>query len=89
MTQQAFNFDAGPSKGTLNAIVLGILRAGDWWTPYALCENLRGWHHIMVSDSCITARLRDLRKPRYGAHIIEKRKRENSNAYEYRLKEGA
>ena len=74
-----------PTANTLNRLVLDILRAGDWWMPHELCANIKGWHGLMVSDSSITARLRDLRKPSYGAHVIEKRIREGSRAYEYRL----
>ena len=90
MTQTEFNYEAGqaakePSIRTLNNEVLALLRAGDWWMPYEICANFKGWMGIMASESSITARLRDLRKPQYGAHNIEKRRREGSTAFEYRL----
>jgi hypothetical protein len=74
-----------PTANTLNAWVLAILNAGRWWMPHELCQEIRRRHSIIVSDSSATARLRDLRKPRYGAHVIEKQRRANSSAYEYRL----
>jgi len=71
---------------TLNGMVYGILRqSGDWWAPWELCNAILSRHGVKVSDSSITARLRDLRKPRYGGHMIEKRRREGSKAFEYRL----
>jgi len=86
MTQDTFNFEPKePTTGTLNAWVLEFLREFQWNMPHELCSLVCCRHHVMVSDSSITARLRDLRKPRYGSHIIEKRRRENSTAYEYRL----
>lgn len=91
MTQTEFTFDKGPSAGTLNAWGLEALqhyRPSDqaWWVPAELIKFIRVGHSVLISDSSCTARLRDLRKPRYGAHVIEKRKREGSRAYEYRLK---
>ena len=87
MTQTDFDFDPkGPTTGTLNAWVLLLLRCGGrWWMPQELCRAILRTHKVMVSDSSITARLRDLRKPRYGSHVIEKRIRAGSRAYEYRL----
>jgi hypothetical protein len=86
--QQALDFEIAPPPSilTLNGMVYRILKeSGDWWAPWELCNAILNRHGVKISDSSVTARLRDLRKPRYGAHIIEKRRRENSTAYEYRL----
>jgi hypothetical protein len=74
-----------PTLGTLNALVLEILSDGQWIMPFEICEKL--WYRLQLraSDSSVTARLRDLRKPRFGKHSIELRKRAGSRAYEYRL----
>ena len=86
MTQDTFNFEPkGPTTGTLNSWVLALLAAGRWYAPWELCREIQLRYLTMTSDSSITARLRDLRKPRYGAHVIEKQRRANSSAYEYRL----
>ena len=86
--REYFDFNAEPlSIKILNGQVLRYLRIrkSGWWEPCELVAKVLTETGTMVSDSSITARLRDLRKPRYGAHIIEKRKREGSRAYEYRL----
>lgn len=81
-----YGFNPSPTKDTVNAAVLDILRErNEWWTPWKLGDRLIE-DDIYVRESSTTARLRDLRKPRYGAWTIEKRRIENSNAYEYRLK---
>jgi hypothetical protein len=74
-----------PTVGTLNSWVLALLAAGRWYAPWELCREIQLRYLTMTSDSSITARLRDLRKPRYGSHLIEKRIREGSRAYEYRI----
>ena len=70
---------------TLTGHVREILLTHEWLTPYELQKLVQQktgeWH----SDSAITARLRDLRKVEYGSHVIEKRRREGSKSYEYRL----
>ncbi len=87
MVQTELNFDVKePDIKTLNGIVRSILLSDTfWWTPWGIQHELQRRGAGLRSDSCITARLRDLRKSQYGSHIIEKRKREGSRAYEYRL----
>ena len=51
---------------------------GRWWRLAALAERVGG------SEAGVSARLRDLRKPRFGAHVIERR-RVTGGLYEYRL----
>jgi hypothetical protein len=74
-----------PKPLTLTGVVREILLTHEWLSPYqlqSLVEARTGeWH----SDSALTARLRELRRPEYGGYNIEKRKRENSRSYEYRL----
>ena len=86
-TEPVLNFDAvlGPTAETLNAYVLAVLSDGDWYMPYEICAEIYKTKGIRFSDSSCTARLRDLRKARYGGHNIEKRRREGSRAYEYKL----
>lgn len=74
-----------PTTGTLNAWVLSLLATGRWYAPWELCREIQLRHLTLVSDSSVTARIRDLRKSRYGSHVIEKRIRANSRAYEYHL----
>ena len=78
---------AQPPQPTLNltGLVMNLMSNGAWWTPWELQRRIDSdsgeWH----SDASITARIRDGRKPQYGNHLIEKRIREGSRAYEYRL----
>ena len=93
MVQATFDYEAGQAAkeqglalSTLNEIVLDLMqRARVWYMPFELVRALKIDYDILISDSSLTARLRDLRKPQYGSHIIEKRRREGSTAYEYRL----
>jgi hypothetical protein len=80
-----YGFNPVPNKDTVNAEVLSILRERNvWWSPWALRFALER-SDIWISDSTVKSRLRDLRLPRYGAWNVEKRRIENSSAYEYRL----
>ena len=74
-----------PNVGTLNAIVQEILADGNWYMPWEICDIVLRKHHMRISDSSATARLRDARKAKFGCHVIEKRIRVGSRAYEYRL----
>jgi hypothetical protein len=87
IARKEFNYRATVDIGTLNGKVLNLLRRDkyQWWVPWELCEKLHREEGTRISDSCVTARLRDLRKPQYGLHNIEKRRREGSQAYEYHL----
>jgi hypothetical protein len=84
--QTSLRFEvAEPSIRTLNDMVRALLSNGDWWTPWEICEAIYRSRGIRVSDSSCTARLRDLRKPEFGGHVIELRRRAKSKAYEYHL----
>lgn len=86
MVQTELCFDVKePDIKTLNGIVLDLLRRGNWFMPHELISLINLYHSVFISDSSCTARLRDLRKPQFGSHTIEKRIRDGSRAYEYRL----
>ena len=84
--RELYNLNLEPlSIDILNGKVLSLLRESDWWAPWEICRQIQLRWLVLVSDSSVTARIRDLRKPRYGSHVIEKRMRDGSRAYEYRL----
>jgi hypothetical protein len=87
MIDQPTLFDerAAPTVGTLNAIVLEIMADGKWRMPFEICDIILRTHKLRISDSSCTARLRDARKAKFGNHTVEKRIREGSRAYEYRI----
>jgi hypothetical protein len=90
MNTQPSLFDerAAPTVGTLNAIVLEIMADGRWRTPWEICDIILLAYQIKISDSSLTARLRDLRKGKYGNYDVEKQPRAGSRAYEYRIAKG-
>ncbi len=59
--------------------VQSVLSNGRWYTLRELSQLANG------SEASISARLRDLRKPRFGSHKVDK-KREHSGLWRYRLK---
>lgn len=62
-----------------------LLRSGSWWTLAQLRERCGG------SEAGISARIRDLRKSRFGGFTIQRRRRpgaEKSGLWEYRLAVG-
>lgn len=58
--------------------VKAIMSDGKWWSPYELKALIGG------SESGITARIRDLKKERFGAYKIDKRRR-TTGTWEYRI----
>jgi len=86
MTQQPLNFD-GPTfdraldgarlTGQLHR-VLAVMRDGRWRTLREIAALVRG------SEAGVSARLRDLRKARFGAHVVERRRR-FGGLFEYRV----
>lgn len=78
-----------PSVGTLNAIVLGMmLRNGGWVMPHEVCDYILRNNKLRISDASASARMRDLRKVKFGGYTVEKRIRAGSRAYEYRIVTG-
>jgi len=82
MKQKAIEF---PESTPIRHMVYQILCDGGWYMPHELVRFISSRWNILVSDATVTAKLRDLRKSKYGAHAIEKRQREGSKAYEYRM----
>ena len=51
-----------------------------WSLKILISDKFNAYH----SETAISARIRDLRKPRYGSHNVET-KRRSKGVYEYRL----
>jgi hypothetical protein len=62
--------------------VLEVMNDGEWRTLRELSDEADG------SEASVSARLRDLRKPRFGARIVERRRRGQATRgiHEYRLR---
>ncbi len=66
----------------LNAQTLKVwqaMRKGNWWTLAMLAAA------VQAPEASISARLRDLRKPQFGGHVVERRRVADGGLYEYRL----
>ena len=57
----------GERLGKQMTAVLSHLQDGDWWTLAGL-SAVTG-----APEASVSARLRDLKKPRFGSHVIERR----------------
>lgn len=68
----------GPLFWYIPAEIIAELKEED----YRLTGKMKGY-----SDSGITARCRDLRKPGFGGFTVNSRKRSGSKAFEYQLVE--
>jgi DNA-binding PadR family transcriptional regulator len=83
---EAMSNDTELDPTALNGEVLSLLREHHaWHTPYTLRQRIEELTGRWVSDSTITARLRDLRKLRYGAHQIITERLPHSHTCRYRL----
>jgi hypothetical protein len=63
------------------AIVLAYMADGGWHT---LAEIAR---HTGYPEASVSARLRDFRKPQYGSHAVDRRRKygDDMGTHEYRL----
>lgn len=71
----------------LTGLVYDIMRDGRWYTPYELQREIQRRIGVWHSDASTSARIRDLRKQKYGSYAIDKRIREGTKSYEYRLED--
>jgi len=83
-TEIAFEI-AEPSITSLVDMVRTLLSHNRWLAPFELQEEIWRTRGIRVSESGVSARIRDCRKAEYGAHIVLIRKRSGTRFYEYKL----
>jgi hypothetical protein len=70
----------GPARlAGLLARVHNAMSDGRWWTLHDLSSRTGG------SEASVSARIRDLRKPEYGAHRVERRGTADAGIFMYRL----
>lgn len=72
-------------RGQVGRVYMALISPpGAWWTLAELAAHIGH-----VSEAGVSARLRDLRKARFGSHTIERRRVPNGNGlHEYRLVRG-
>lgn len=87
LDQQQFKFDGATYIKEFDQVrlskqlqkVFDIMKDGNWRTLEGLSQ-LTGY-----PGRSISARLRDLRKTRFGGHIVERERKENGGTYQYRV----
>lgn len=65
--------------------VYRLMSAGDWTTFAELRDDCQHLFSIGISEAGVSARIRDLRKPCYGQHIIDRRPTDRKGIFEYRM----
>lgn len=70
---------------SLCAVVKEIMLLNEWCTLYFLQAEVQRKTGERHSDSTVSARVRDLRKLKYGGYVIERRPKENSDSWEYKI----
>jgi hypothetical protein len=58
---------------------------GEWQTFESLKLTLRHFYGIGISEAGVSARIRDLRKVRYGGYVVERRPTSRKGVFEYCL----
>ena len=71
-------FDEARLKG-YNAKVYDYMKNGGWFTLHELSYSLN------MLEATVSARLRDLRKEKFGSHIVERRRVGCGGLHQYRL----
>lgn len=88
MTQTSLAFEiADPGVDRIVDMVRALMSDGRWWATFELQEEIWRTRGVRASESGISARVRDLRKAAYGAHIVAIRRRSGTKSYEYRLEQ--
>lgn len=97
MTQQTMRFDGVTFDPALDGErltkqigrVFETMRDGRWRTLHEIASTEAG-RKAGDSEAGISARLRDLRKPRFGAYTVDRRRRETATGgtWEYRVTRG-
>lgn len=77
--------DAERLSGQLGA-VREIMADGKWRTFKQIGYGIYAKYGLIASEASISARLRDLRKPKFGQHVVE-RQRVGKGLFKYRVKE--
>lgn len=73
----------GDGMKSKHAIIRTVL-SGRWLAPHDIGQRL--WNAgCPISPESVTARVRDLRKPQYGRHTVDKRRRKGTTYYEYSI----
>jgi hypothetical protein len=65
--------------------VRDLMIDGKWRTLPESAVSVRQYYRVKASEASISARIRDLRKERFGGYVVE-RKRLSAGLWAYRIK---
>lgn len=65
--------------------VRDLMLDGSWRTPQEIVKAVKTGTE-QPGEAAVTARLRDLRKSRFGGYTVERRRREGTRAFEYQVR---
>lgn len=82
MTQRTIHF--APCT-PIRLRVLGILNRSGWMTKFDIRDALEMQGGGRVDTDTVAAKVRDLRKAKYGGHCITSRPVQGHSYYQYRL----
>ena len=80
---KTYQAEDSPRLGKQLEWVRRIMERGEWYTPEDVQRELVKYG-VRAGTASITARFRDLRKPKFGGRTIERRKRAEG-LFEYRM----
>lgn len=65
--------------------VLSVMQDGEWHTLQEIVIKISYPPYDQASEAGVSARLRDMRKPRFGGHVIHRRRKADGGLFEYRM----
>ena len=65
--------------------VLTVLQRGGYWNKFAIRDTLQSHEGSCIDTDTIAAKVRDLRKAKYGGHTITSRPVKGKSYREYQL----
>lgn len=69
----------------IREVIRDLLSRGEPMTTYEVSTHLVFIMGKCFSESAISARIRDLRKPQFGGYKVDSRPRQGSSAWEYQI----
>lgn len=69
----------------IREVIRDLLSRGEAMTTYEVSTRLIFIMGKSFSESAISARIRDLRKPKYGGYTVISKPRQGCTAWEYRV----
>ena len=87
MLFDGYTYDESRDESALASQLDAVRNAmmnGQWWTYKQLREHLQRHHQINATDTSLSARIRDLRKIRFGGYKVQSRHK-TRREWEYRI----